>query len=462
MILTLRKKLIGDKDFYKRMLAVMLPILFQNVITNFVSLLDNIMVGRIGTEQMSGVAIVNQLIFVFNLALFGGLAGAGIFTAQYYGKGDSEGVKNTVRAKIWIALALVIAFGIAFIVFPDELMSLFIHEGEDDIDLAKTLEFALQYIHIMLIQMPIFAVINIYASTLREEGKTRLPMIASFVAVFVNLFFNWVLIYGKFGVPALGVRGAAIATVIARITEACIIVVKSRDDFKGVYSTMKVPKELAEQIAMKGMPLLINEVLWSSGMTTLIQIMSLKGIEVISAENISNTVANLFFCAFFAMGTTVSVMIGQLLGAGKLGQAIDEDRKLIFFAVVLSTVVGIIMILIAPFVPRIYNTTELVKALAVKFLIINAIMMPFNAFSNTCYFTLRSGGKVLITFLYDSVYLWVLAIPITKLLVTYSSFDVVTIYACSYFIDIVKVILGYILVKKKSWVNNLVESDELL
>ena len=455
--MNLKKKYIGDRAFYSRMFAVMLPVLLQNVITNFVNLLDNVMVGRVGTEPMSGVAIVNQLLFVFNLCVFGGLAGAGIFTAQYYGKGDKEGVRNSMRAKAWIAFWIFLVFGLVFAFFREKLLMLFIHEGQDDINLEATLDYGLKYLRIISIQMPLFAAINVYASSLRETGETKLPMKASIISVCVNLFLNWVLIYGKLGAPALGVEGAAIATVIARVAELSFLITKTGRRFGPVWKTMRVPKELALQITRKSLPLMINELLWSGGMTTLVQIMSLRGVEVVSAENIANTVSNLFFCSYFAMGSTISIMVGQLLGAGELEQAVDENRKLTFFSVVFSSVIGIIMIFVAPYIPLIYNTTDMVRSYAADFIIITAIMMPCNAYTNACFFALRSGGKVLITMLYDSVYIWVLSIPLTRVLVLWTALGVEAIYAVSYFVDIVKCVFGFILVRNRSWVNNLVE-----
>ncbi len=456
------KQYIGDRDFYKKLFAVMIPVLIQNVITNFVSLLDNIMVGRIGTEPMSGVAIVNQILFIFNLCIFGSLAGAGIFTAQYYGKGDQEGIKSSMRFKIWTVLGvLIIALGI-LLSFGEDLIGLFIHQGEDNLDLTATLLHGKNYMRIMLLQMPLFALLNVYSSTLRETGETALPMRAGIIAVFVNLFFNYILIFGKLGAPELGVVGAAIATVIARIVECTIIIVHTHSHSdqhlfaKGLYSSLKVPPFLIRQIATTGMPLLVNELLWSGGMTTLNQIMSRRGLEVVSAENIASTVSNLFFCAFFAMGTSVSIIVGQLLGAGKLEQAVDEDRKLIAFSVVLSSVTGILMALLSPSIPKIYNTTEMVRHLATGMLLVNAAMMPANAFTNACFFTLRSGGKAFITFLYDSVYIWVLSIPLTLFLVRATNLPIIPIFAISYGIDFIKCIIGYILVRKRIWVNNLV------
>lgn len=456
------RSLIGDRAFYRKLFAVMTPVLIQNVITNFVSLLDNVMVGQVGTEPMSGVAIVNQLIFVFNLCIFGGLAGAGIFTAQYYGKNDQEGVRNTFRAKLYIAFGAVIVFLSVFLLFGEELISLFLHEGQENLNLEATLNYGREYLLVMVIQTVPFAIMQVYGSTLRETGETLLPMKAGIVAVCVNLALNYILIFGKLGAPALGVVGAAIATVIARFVE-CFIVIgwthlhKEQCPFiRGAYRSLKVPVQLTKQIVILGAPLLINEVLWSSGMAVLNQCYSLRGLEVVSAVNISTTVSNLFFCAFLSMGTTVSIIVGQLLGAGELERAVEEDRQLIAFAVALCAAVGVVMALIAPLVPEIYNTTAMVKELAADLLLVSAAMMPVNAFTNSCYFTLRSGGKTIITFIFDSAFVWVICVPVAFLLSRYTSLAILPMYIAVQALDLIKCVIGFYLVKKRKWVNNLV------
>ena len=455
-------KFIGDKAFYRKVAVIATPILIQNVITNFVSLLDNIMVGQIGTEAMSGVAIVNQLIFVFNLFIFGGISGAGIFTAQFYGKNDHKGVRDTFRAKLYIVTAAVLIFFVIFITGGEQLIQLFLHEGEEALDLAATLDYGKRYLNIMLIQLIPFAIMQAYAGTLRETGETMLPMKAGIVAVFVNMLFNYILIFGKFGAPALGVEGAAIATVMARFVECIIVIVwthahKEKNPFiVGAYRSLKIPKDLVLKIVKMGTPLLLNEVLWSAGMTVLNQCYSLRGLEAVSAVNISSTVSNLFFCAFFSMGSAVSIIIGQLLGAGELEKAIDEDRKLIAFSVFICFVTGIVMAVFAPFIPEIYNTTDLVKSLAVELLLINAAFMPIQAFVNTCYFTLRSGGKTIITFIFDSAYVWSICIPLAFVLSRFTNMPLIQMFLAIQALDIIKCIIGFFLVKNKSWVNNLV------
>ncbi len=459
------KKYFGDRAFYRRLLSVMAPILVQNVITNFVSLLDNVMVGQVGTEPMSGVAIVNQLLFVFNLCIFGGLAGAGIFTAQFYGKRENDGIRHTFRIKLYIALISLSVFSAIFIFFGGNLISLFLHEGKEDLDLAATLGYGISYLHVMLFGTVPFAVTQVYSSTLRETGETVLPMKAGIAAVFVNLALNYVLIFGvaPLGIPALGVVGAAAATVAARVTECLIVIVwthKNRDRnpyIVGVYRSPFVPANLLRQVAVIGAPLLCNELLWASGMTVLNQCYSVRGLEVVSALNISTTVADLFFCAFFAMGTTVSIIVGQLLGAGETERAVDENRKLIVFAVLLSAAVGAVMAALAPFIPKIYNTTDTVRELASRLLTVSAVMMPLNAFVNSSYFTLRSGGKTVITFIFDSGFVWALCVPVAFLLSRFTELYVVYMFICVEGLNIIKAALGFYLVKSRRWVNNLVE-----
>ena len=455
------KKYFGDKAFYKRLFRVMIPVLIQNVITNFVSLIDNIMVGRLGTEPMSGVAIVNQLMFVFMLCIFGGISGAGIFTTQFYGSGDDEGVRHSVRFKFYIVFGAVAIFAAVFLVKGESLINLFLHRGEEDLDLAATLAYGRSYMLVMLLQMIPFAASQVYSGTLRETGETVVPMVSGIVAIFVNLFLNWVLIFGRLGVPALGVVGAAAATVAARFVELGIVAVwahthKKRCPYiKGLFSSFRVPKELLKSITIKGLPLLVNEVLWSSGMTMLNQCYSTRGLEVVSAVNISSTVSNLFFCSFFAMGSTVSIMVGRLLGAKEFERAVDEDRKLIVFSVLLCTATGIVMAAVAPLVPRIYNTTDTVKALACDLLLVSACMMPIDAFTNASYFTLRSGGKTFITFLFDSVFVWAVCVPTAFVLSRFTGIPILPLFAIVRGLDLIKCVIGFILIKKRAWVNNL-------
>ncbi|MGN8630866.1 MATE family efflux transporter [Blautia sp. HCP3S3_G3] len=466
MLKTFKKKFVGDRKFYAMVLAIAVPIMVQNGITNFVSMLDNIMVGQIGTEQMSGVAIVNQLIFVYNLCIFGGLAGAGIFTAQYFGQQDDEGIRHTFRYKIWMAVLLTVAAVVLFLGAGDTLIQYYLSGNSDGGDLAATLHYGKEYLWVMLFGLPPFMLVQVYASTLRECGETVVPMKAGVTAVFVNLVLNYLLIYGKFGLPALGVVGAALATVISRYVEVAIVVVwththKEKNSYIiGIYKTLRVPLFLVKKFIIKGSPLLFNEALWASAMAVLTQCYSIRGLSVVAGLNIANTLNNVFNVVFIALGDSVAIIVGQLLGAGKMKEARDTDNKMIAFSVFCCILMAALMLLISPLFPRIYNTTEEARILAGRFIMVQAIFMPQNAFLHAAYFTLRSGGKTIVTFFFDSVFVWCVSVPIAYILSRYTGMYVVYILAMVQIGDWIKCLIGFILVKKGVWLQNIVAESQ--
>lgn len=452
-----------NKDFYKKALLLAIPMMVQNAITNMVGMVDNIMVGSIGTEPMSGVSIVNQLLFVFNLAIFGGLSGPGIYTAQFYGQNNQKGVQDTFRIKIIIAISVVIAGLLIFITNGDALIKLYLHEGSDGLNINKTLEYAGEYMGIMLISLLFFALTQVYASTLRETGETVMPMVAGIVSVFIDVIGNYLLIFGNLGLPRLGVRGAALATVFARMVECAIVMIvthhrKERNQFiVGAYKSLKVPVALAKKILAKGTPIFFNEFLWAGGIAVQTQCYSKKGLEVIAGLNISNTLCNMFNIVFISLGSAVAIIVGQRLGAGEFKKAKKEAFQLVYFSAIISGIVAIVLVAIARVFPNLYDTTKEVRNLAKWFVIITACFFPLQAGLNAIYFALRSGGKTVITFLFDSVYTWVLGVTTAFVLCSYTSIGILQIFVIIQLLDIIKTIIGYALLKKGIWIQNLVE-----
>lgn len=464
----LKHNLIGNKDFYRKVILILIPIIIQNTVTNVVSLLDNVMVGRVGTLPMSAVAIINQLLFIFNLCIFGGLAGAGIFAAQYAGAGDHRGVRHCFRAKLYISAAMLLIAFLVFILAPKPLISMYLSDGTSPTDATATMGFAREYLAIMLIGLVPFALSQSYGSTLRELGETKLPMIASVAAILINLVFNYILIFGNEGLPFLwfepmGVAGAAIATVLSRYAEAAIIIWfthKNKERFpfiKGALRSFEIPAELCGRIGKRGLPLLVNEFLWSFGMAMLMQAYSVRGLEVVAASNISSTVGNLFNVVFLAMGSALAIMVGQQLGANQIKEAKTTAWRLIFLSVACCAVLGILMFLLAPIIPQIYNTTHEVRALASDLIKIVGLMMPFMAFCHCCYFTLRSGGKTLVTFTFDCGFTWGLAVPMALILAHFTPLPILPLFFLVQAVEAVKCIVGAILIKSGIWINNIVE-----
>lgn len=456
-------RFIGDRTFYRKLLWLAIPVMVQNAITNFVGFLDNIMVGQLGTEQMSGVAIVNQFVFVFNLFVFGGLSGAGIFGAQFYGSGDNKGVRDTFRFKMITGIVIGILTFIVFLGFGQNLIQLFL-TSSDAADAKATFHYGMSYLMVIVVEILPFIVVQIYASTLRETGETVVPMMAGIAAVFINLILNYILIFGNFGAPKLGVAGAAVATVISRIVECGIVVgwthIHSRRNLfiVGAYRTLRVPISLTKRILVKGTPLMLNEVLWAGGVAMVNQCFSVRGLSVVAAMNITSTISNLFNVIFISMGSCVAILVGQHLGANEFDKARETATKVIAFSVFVTVLTSTVLFLAARLFPEMYNTTKEIRSLAAIMIRINALIMPIQAFLNATYFTIRSGGRTWITFMFDSAYSWCIAIPFAYCIIHFTVFSIVIVYAMYCCLDILKAIVGFILLKKGIWVRNIVES----
>ncbi len=464
----LKESLLGEASFYRKVAFVVVPMIIQNTLTNVVGLLDNVMVGQVGTLPMSAVAIVNQLIFIYYLCIWGGLAGVGIYSTQFFGKGDYDGVRYAMRFKLILGTVITAATIIIFIVFSTPLIGNYIAVSTSAADKAATLKYAKQYLDIMLIGFIPFTLTQGYAGTLRESGQTSLPMKAGMIAMVVNFIFNALLIFGLFGFPKLGVAGAAIATVISRFVEMFIVVLaahfeknKQKNEmrypfFGSLYRSFTIPGYLIPSFIAKTLPLLLGEFTWSFGQATLLQCYSVRGLDVVAAMNISSTVSQIFNEVFLSLGNATAILIGQELGANRLVSARRMSTRMMFLSVTSCFVMGFFLFLCSPFIPRIYNTEPSVRELATAFIRVVSMTMFCNAVANVSYFTLRAGGKTIITFLFDAGATWLLSVPVAFFLTRFTSLPIVLIYFLVCVTELFKGFIGIGLVKQGSWVRKIV------
>lgn len=462
---SIRSVLFGDRRFYRYVLGIAVPVMIQNAVTNFVNLLDNIMVGRCGTEQMSGVSIGNTLIFVFNLAIFGALSGASIFGSQYYGKRDYKGMAHTLKFRLYSCVVIAILGILVFLFGGEFLIGKYLTGEAAQGDIALTLSSGRSYLHIMLFGLIPYAVAASYASAMRETGETKVPMIASGIAVGTNLVLNYLLIFGKFGFPELGVQGAAIATVISRFIECAIDVIYTHvhpEKFPyivGLYKQLGIPMDVVKKITLRGLPLLINEFLWAVAVAIIAQCYSTRGLDVVAATNISNTINNLFSVVYMALGSSIGIVVGPLLGADEMDEAMVTAVRMLVFSVLCASGIGVVLAIVGPFFPMIYNTTDEVRYMASRFILINACCMPIYSYSHAAYFTVRTGGKTGITFLFDSMYQMVICMPVAYVLAHFTELGIYPIFIICQMLDIIKCTVGTILIKKGVWMNNLVKEQ---
>jgi len=460
--LPLKEILFGGSSFYGHALAIAMPIIIQNTLTNIVGLLDNVMVGQIGTVPMSAVTIVNQLMLVFYVCVWGAGAGAGIFGAQYFGKGDLEGFRQTLRFKLVMLVLFAVLMAGVFYLAGGSIIRLYLPEGTDPAAAEETCLLAEQYLKIMLAGFLPFAVTQAVSSALREAACTGLPMTAGICAMTVNFVFNALLIFGLFGFPRLGVAGAAIATVLSRFAELAIVLAGARAMetprrvLKGTLASFRVPARLTASIMRKAFPLMANEFLWSSSEAALLSGYARRGIMVIAAVNIASTVMQVFNQISLSFGNAASIIVGHELGAERFEDAKHASYRMMFMSVALCTAAGALLFLIAPVIPSFYNTEEEVRHTACLLIRVMAVWLPGLALANVAYFTVRSGGKVLITFLFDSFYAWTVKVPVLFLLMAFTGLSVVPVYFIIMGLEFVKGLIGLMIVRRGRWMRNLV------
>ncbi len=452
-----------NKALFALLFVTAMPIVIQNAITNFSGLLDNIMVGSLGKLQTNGVSSANQLFFVLQLCLYGAVGGVGIYTAQFFGTGNQSGIKFTFICKIAVAVIISLVGMAILYFFGENLIGLFVNGDDAIADKQAVIDFGTRYILIILIGIIPFGLSQAYAGTLRETADTLYPMIASAVAVVINLALNYVLIFGKLGMPELGVDGAAIATVISRYVEVVLLMLRLHLNKK--YSFVKrgvkpeVTKKVFFGIIKTSIILLVNEFLWSSGMTTINQCYSTRGLDAYAAVSIVSTLSNTLNVVNLSLGTSIGILLGQMLGQNKREEAQKASRAMMGLSVMICAVIAVISLAISPFFPLLYNMSGEVRSLASSLIIIAGCIIPVDAVANASYNTLRSGGKVFLTFAFDSGFTWLVSVPLALCLSRFTQISIIPLFFACNAINILKSAAGVFLTGKGIWLNNIVSNS---
>ena len=458
------KRYISDTSFYKKVLAISLPIMVQSGITGFVSMLDNLMIGTLGTEAMTGVSITNQLIMIFNLVIFGAGSAGSIFVSQYYGARDNEGIRYTFRIKAYMNIAITAITAVLLILFGDAAISAFLTSDGGEGDIALTFEYGREYLNIVLFGLFPFAISQVYSTTLRETEDTRVPMYSGFIALAVNTVLNLVLIYGLAGFPALGVKGAAIATVIARISEMLYLIVITHTRrakyifIRGVYSSVRVPLRLVKDVLIKGSPLLINELIWSLSMTAKNLCLSKSGIDAVAAVNIQSTLYNVLSVVYCALAASIAIIVGGMLGADEIDEAKRASKRLLVFSTLAGAVMGALQLGAAPLFPLLYNTGEGVRTLATYMMAFSAISAPTGALAIAAMYTVRAGGRTVEVLLFDCVHTLFITAGSAFVFTFIFPVEIYSLFAIVTLADATKCLIGVLLVKKIGWARNITKA----
>ena len=453
------KQWLGDAAFYQRLIALSLPLVLQQLITASIQIVDNVMVGQLGETAIGAVGVVNQLFFVVIISSFGVMSGSTIYMAQYFGAKNQDKLQQTFHFTLLAALAVgVLSFGL--FTFADEwLIGVFTQS-------AETTALAMEYIGIIRFGLFAFAISIAISSSLRVVGITKPILWISIITIVLNTVLNALLIFGLFGIPALGVVGAAIATLIARVIEALLSIwylIRRQSIFKlELNKLFRIEFGVVKAVVIIGLPLLLNEFFWSMGQTTFLFAYSTRGDSALAAMNVTNTISQITFVMFQAIGTAAAVFVGNKLGENALDEAELNAKRLILVATVLALLVGVIQFALSFVVLDLYSVSAITKEAAQFNIRVNAMFVALYTINVTIFFIIRSGGDTLSTFLMDSGFMWVIAVPFALVLAFFTTLPITWMFLLIQGTEFLKVSFAFSRFFQRRWIKNLANTPEVL
>lgn len=443
-----------DKEFYKTLVKLAVPIALQNFISSSLNMVDAIMVGQLGETAIAGVGIANQIFFLMNLVQFGTYSGACIFAAQYWGKGDVHGVRTVLGQSLKIGCSISLVFTLVSVLFPRQVLGLF---SED----PAVIELGAQFLVLNALSFVIFAITFGYTLLCRSTGHVRLPLVTSVIALSVNTLLNYLLINGNLGFPAMGVRGAGVATLISRVLEAAFILIAV---YAGKYPVAAGLKELfsfsgafLKRFLKTTAPVILHEGLWSLGMTMYTVIYAHMGTGIIAAMNIASTIEKLSLVLFFGIGNACAIMVGHKIGENKALEAQRDAGKLLVLGPAIGVVAGLILVLTYGVFLSLFHVSGDVKHSAGQILIVMALLMPIRIFNLIMIVGItRAGGDTRFSLLMEITPLWLIAIPLAAVGGLYFKLPILPVYLLAGTEEFIKAALGLKRFFSRKWIHNVV------
>jgi putative MATE family efflux protein len=443
----------AERKFYKNMLVIALPVMMQNFITSFLNMIDTVMVGKLGETEIAAVGIANQYFFIFIMILIGISAGCGVFIAQFWGKRDIRNIKRIMGIGLISGVMVSVVFMISGIFFPRQIMLIFNHD-------PLVIDLGASYLQIVLVSYLFTAITFVYSFSLRSIGNALQPMLISAVALIVNVFFNYMLIFGHFGAPALGVEGAALATVIARVVETVLLVVSIYGSKGLLAASVSELFDLTFDFVKKSyrtiLPVILNDLCWGLGSLVYVVVYGRMGTQAMATIQICNTINNLFLVVIFGMSSAAAVMVGNSIGAGKERLGRCYAKRFSLLAVVTGLGLGLLLAVISPAILRIFNISDTVRYSSQIILYIISVIFFIRVLDIILIVgVLRGGGDAKQAFLIEGFTMWFIGVPLTILGAFVFHLPVYTVYALSIFEEICKCMLCVMRLKSGLWINNL-------
>ncbi len=445
-------RLFNDKAFFRTLFVLALPIMFQNLLHSLVNMLDTIMIGRLGTIEIAAVGLGNQVFFLLNMILFGAVSGAAVFTAQYWGKKDTSGIRQTTGLALIIVLSIGTLFTLLCLVFPRRIIGFYSAD-------PAVIEQGALYLRAMAPSFIPFAISFVFMLVMRTTGKVKLAMTATAISLSLNAVGNYVLIFGPGPFPELGVQGAGYATVLARWVELAIVLITVYGRRYVMAGTLREFLSFDRAFAAKFVhivtPVIINELFWAFGVTMQNVIFARTGTAAMAAFNITVTVSNLAWFIFIGLGNGASVMVGNKIGEGNREEATEYAWKITRFSALLAAFVGVLLLPLSRLLPLFFNIETDVLRTIYRMFIILMLTYPFRAFNMSVIIgVLRAGGDTRYSIVFDLVFMWTVSIPLAAAASFLFGWPAWVIYLCLVTEEPLKTILGYRRLSSGKWLHD--------
>ena len=446
-----------NKKFYKTLITLCIPIIIQNLLSNLINMVDTIMVGGLGEISVASIGIANQYFFLYNMALSGIIGGASLFIAQFYGKNDKLNIRKITGLSVISALMIGITFMIVALFSPKFIIYFF----SKDLDVIKV---ATNYFSIIGFCYLIIAISNVFSMGSRSIRNPKLGMICSTISLFINISLNYVFIFGKLGMPALGASGAAIATVIARIIELILLVsyiyfIKDDYELRFTFKDIKlINKDLLKAYISKTTPTFLNDTLWAFGTVLYAVAYSKAGTSAIAASQIASSTGNFFIVTAVCVAIGSSIMIGNELGADNIKKAIHYSKKFAILVTLVGAIFGLLLIISIPGLIKLFSVSDQLMPDIKKIFVIMGILMALKTFNTFIIIgVLRSGGDTKYALFLEMGCMWIVSLPLT-FFAAYKGLPIYILVGLTYTEEVVKFIFGVPRAISKKWAQNLVKN----
>ncbi len=445
-----------DKKFYKSLANIAIPITLQNLVMSSINMLDTLMITRLGDANIAAVGLANQVFFFFSLILFGVNSGSSIFVAQFWGKRDVKNIRKILGLAIMICGLVSIIFTLGALLIPEAIMKIFTHE-QDVVGLG------VKYLRIIGLSYLVTAISFAYNTALRSIGQAKIPMFSSMVSLVVNASFNYLLIFGKFGFPMMGIEGAALATLIARLAELAIVLYITYHSKNALAAKAHELTDVSRDFVVKyfktAAPVIINEFFWSLGTVMYSVAYARIGKEATSAIQIANTVQNIFLVLSRGLSNACAVMIGNKIGEGSREDAISYARTFIILGPILGVLLGLILFTFSPLIMTLFNTVSAeVYDYTSKALIVISVTMSIKIINGLLVVGIfRSGGDTRFSMYLEMGSVWLVGVPMAFFGALVLKVPVYWVLALVSIEELVKALIGIPRLLSNKWVRNVVE-----